>query len=381
MKKFFLLGISLVSLSAMAQEEKSFSIKGNLTNFQLPVAKVFLSYRAGDKSISDSIVPVNGTYTFTGKISEPTMAGLRVKLQPAADGSPIKAAGSRDFATVFLSPVAEMKCNSVDSFSNFKFTGSPAHEDYLKLNETLKFVNDLQRAASAVYTQAAKDKNEPARKAAENQLDSLDNVSRQIYGEFVKNNVKSPIAPFALSRFAGWDINVAEVEPLLKQMPAEVQSYSTIKNLNENLAIAKKTGVGAMAMDFTQNDTLGVPVKLSAFRGKYLLVDFWASWCGPCRRENPNVVKAFLAYKDKGFHILGVSLDQPGAKEKWLKAIHDDNLTWTHVSDLQYWKNAVAVQYGIQAIPQNYLLDRDGKIVAKNLRGEELNKKLADLLK
>jgi thiol-disulfide isomerase/thioredoxin len=125
---------------------------------------------------------------------------------------------------------------------------------------------------------------------------------------------------------------------------------------------------------------LGVPVKLSSFRGKYLLVDFWASWCGPCRRENPNVVKTYQAFKDKNFTILGVSLDQPGAKQKWLDAIHNDNLTWTHVSDLKFWQNDVARLYGIQAIPQNLLLDPSGKIIARNLSGEQLAKKLSEVI-
>ena len=149
----------------------------------------------------------------------------------------------------------------------------------------------------------------------------------------------------------------------------------------EKIEIAKKLGIGKVAPDFTQNDTLGNPVTLSSLRGKYVLVDFWASWCGPCRRENPNVVKAFQKFKDKGFHIIGVSLDQPNAKDKWIKAIHDDQLTWTQVSDLQFWKNAVAVEYGIQAIPQNYLLDPEGKIIAKNLSGDDLDKKLEEVMK
>ena len=124
-------------------------------------------------------------------------------------------------------------------------------------------------------------------------------------------------------------------------------------------------------MNFTQNDIRGIPVKLSSFRGKYLFVDFWASWCGPCRRETPNVVLAFQQFKDKGF-LLGISIDQPEAKDKWMKAIHDDNLTWSHLSDLKYWQKEVAKLYGIQAIPQNFLLDPTGKIIAKNLNGEML---------
>jgi peroxiredoxin len=189
------------------------------------------------------------------------------------------------------------------------------------------------------------------------------------------------LAVYALQQYVGWDINPDKAEPLFNSLAESNKSLPSAQLLWEGIDIAKKTGIGRIAMDFTQNDTLGKPVTLSSLRGKYLLVDFWASWCGPCRRENPNVVKAFNKYKDKGFHILGVSLDQPNAKDKWMKAIHDDGLTWTHVSDLKYWNNAAAVQYGIQAIPQNYLLDPQGKIVAKNLSGEDLDKKLGALLK
>jgi peroxiredoxin len=141
---------------------------------------------------------------------------------------------------------------------------------------------------------------------------------------------------------------------------------------------ADNIAVGSMAADFSQTDTSGAIVNLSSFKGKYVLVDFWASWCRPCRQENPNVVNNFNRFKDKNFTVLGVSLDR--AKEPWLQAIKDDSLSWTHVSDLKFWSNAVAQQYGISSIPQNLLIGPDGKIVAKNLRGADLENTLCKFL-
>ena len=205
-------------------------------------------------------------------------------------------------------------------------------------------------------------------------------MKEKVYAGFLKRNANSPVALYALQQYAGWDIDPAKVEPLFKALPASQQQLPSAVTLKDRIEISKKTAVGSYAMDFTQNDTLGNPVSLSSFKGKYVLVDFWASWCGPCRAENPNVVKAFNQYKDKNFTVLGVSLDRPNAKDKWLKAIHDDNLTWTQVSDLKYWDNGVAKQYGIRAIPQNLLIDPQGKIIAKNLSGEDLNEKLGEVL-
>jgi len=159
------------------------------------------------------------------------------------------------------------------------------------------------------------------------------------------------------------------------------KNYTISKNLYSYIQYNKVGAVGTAAVDFTQPDTTGTPVSLSSFHGKYVLVDFWASWCGPCRAENPNLVKTYNKYKDNGFAVLGVSLDQPGKKDSWLAAIHKDNLTWVQVSDLKFWDNEVAVLYGIKAIPSNLLLDPQGKIIAKDLRGEELDKKLAEILK
>lgn len=131
-------------------------------------------------------------------------------------------------------------------------------------------------------------------------------------------------------------------------------------------------------MDFTQNDINGKAVKLSDFKGKYVLLDFWASWCGPCRAENPNVLKAYNQYKDKNFTILGVSLDEKG--DAWQKAIKDDALPWMQVSDLKGWQNEASSKYGISGIPANFLINPEGIIIAKDLRGEDLETKLAEVL-
>jgi peroxiredoxin len=146
----------------------------------------------------------------------------------------------------------------------------------------------------------------------------------------------------------------------------------------QQVAEGKVNGKGSVLADFSQPDTSGVSVSLSSLRGKYVLVDFWASWCGPCRQENPNVVAAFNKYKSKNFTVLGVSLDK--AKPAWIEAINMDGLTWTHISDLQGWQNSVAQQFQIFNIPQNFLIGPDGKVIGKNLRGPALERKLARIL-
>ncbi|WP_052353895.1 redoxin domain-containing protein [Flectobacillus major] len=157
---------------------------------------------------------------------------------------------------------------------------------------------------------------------------------------------------------------------------AQATYYGT--NIKEFLDNSAKVDVGKMAPAFSMADTTGNAFTLASLKGKYVLVDFWASWCGPCRKENPNVVKAYNEYRDKNFEIVGVSLDDK--KSNWVKAINADKLTWVHVSDLKGWQNEAAKMYAVSAVPMNFLLDKNGKIIAKNLRSEELHKKLAELI-
>jgi peroxiredoxin len=197
--------------------------------------------------------------------------------------------------------------------------------------------------------------------------------------EYIGKYASSVVAPFAIMVVSQLSQDPALLERRFQMLSPAAQASLYGKMVAQNVADAKVGSIGSEALDFTQNDPDGKPVKLSSFRGKYVLVDFWASWCGPCRNENPNVVDAFQKYKAKNFTVLGVSLDR--ARDPWLKAIRDDRLEWTHVSDLKFWNNEVAQAYRISSIPQNLLIDPDGKIIAKNLRGQELHERLGQILK
>ena len=170
-----------------------------------------------------------------------------------------------------------------------------------------------------------------------------------------------------------------ELKATRAKISSELAGCTYVKDLDGIIKQLENVQIGKVAPEFSLPDTAGVSVSLSDFRGKYVLLDFWASWCPPCRRENPNVVKAFNEYKDKNFTIVGISLDKD--KSKWMKAIADDNLAWTHLSDLKYWDSEIPALYGVRGIPANVLLDPDGVIVAKNITGEDLHKKLKEVIK
>jgi peroxiredoxin len=197
--------------------------------------------------------------------------------------------------------------------------------------------------------------------------------------DFVKSHPTSWVTPMYLAQLQ-YNMRVQELDSILTTLDPKLAVVPSVVSMKEQVEKLKKVAVGETAPDFTMNDPEGNPVKLSDVyaKNKYTLIDFWAAWCGPCRQENPNIVATYAKFNSKGFGILGVSLDQD--RDRWLKAIEDDKLTWTQVSDLQYWQNQAAGMYGINSIPANYLVDQTGKIIGHNLRGEELGNKLAELL-
>jgi peroxiredoxin len=233
---------------------------------------------------------------------------------------------------------------------------------------------------NALVSSANAERDQAKRNAILTEISKIDLVVPNIAMQFAETKPSSVASAWALYFISPlFENRIMELETAYNKLQSPAKKLVYVNQLEQFIAKGKVGMVGSQAIDFTQNDVDGKPVTLSSFKGKYVLVDFWASWCGPCRGENPNVVSAYERYKNKNFTILGVSLDQ--VKPNWLKAIKDDNLTWTHVSDLQYWSNAVARLYRIESVPANFLIDPSGKIIAKNIRGEELQRKLAEILK
>jgi thiol-disulfide isomerase/thioredoxin len=172
-------------------------------------------------------------------------------------------------------------------------------------------------------------------------------------------------------------LDKSEVVKVVNDIATKFPAHQGITAIKSSL----EGWIGKQAPEISLPDPAGKEVKLSSFKGKYVLIDFWASWCKPCRMENPNVVNAYNKYKDKNFTVLGVSLDKPGQKDEWMKAVMQDNLTWTHVSDLLFWNSPIVPLYKIEGIPYNVLVDPQGKIIAEALHGPELEVKLAEVLK
>lgn len=362
-KKLKLLSLALLAgSSVIAQAPKlDYTVEGTIKG--LPSGKIYLSvFGPGE---GDSAVVTNGAFRFKGNLSEPSP--IILSLTKAYVNQPLY---------MFFTDGGHVKVTlDKQNLDHGQVQGSKATMDFVLLEQTQQPFNaeftQLFQSAGSDTTLAGKEKRE--------------NERRRIYSgrqaaieSFIRKHPTSPVATYATYRNFLTDEN--KIADLSKLLSPEFDYTSYGQEIKNAIANNKKLAIGNTAPDFTQNDTLGQPVSLSSFKGKYVLVDFWASWCAPCRADNPNLVKAFAAYKDKGFTILGVSLDMPGAKARWMKAIHDDRLTWTHVSDLKGWKNEVAQAYGVKAVPMNLLLDRQGKIIAKDLHGEELAKKLAEVL-
>lgn len=370
----------LAAAPALLCAQQKFIIRGRIGAINAP-AKVFLSYTENNQAVTDSATLKNGAFEFSGQVNDIVMAALTLDYKGAGMQSVNVLNGDR--ITLFLKQGTTVVSGS-DSLSKAALSGVKENEDYMRFKELMKPAVDASKALMAEYYSAPGDKRSSPEFIAylQNKQTVINQQEKEVIEKFM---AASPDAYIGLQLLIDKINN--ESYPDVNDLQAQFSKLS--KNLQQSKAGSayqrrldglKAVAVGAMAPDFGQPDTAGREIKLSSFRGKYVLVDFWASWCSPCRNENPNLVKAYSNFKDKNFTILGVSLDQPGKKDSWLNAIHSDGLNWNQVSDLKAWGNDAAVLYGVRAIPQNLLIDPTGKIVAKNLFGQDLQNKLKEIL-
>lgn len=368
--------IGLLAISANAQD--GFLIKGKITGNH-EGKKVILSYpnQAGLKEkIKDSTIVKNGSFSFKGKIA----GVLAAELVMSAPGKEIDRADWRRFEEMDLQEFyLENKVFTVTgpNIKRAMIKGGSVQADYLVLKAQLKPVKDKMLPLTEKMRQYYTEGNEKGREELFPQLQALAKAKNDVEENYFKKNPDSYVSLYILNNHGGTDNPSFEAN--FNKLSARIRNSEMGRGLIATINAIKSVDVGQSAKDFVQNNTEDKPVSLSSFKGKYVLLDFWASWCGPCRSEHPSMKMAYQKFKNKGFEIIAVSMDNK--KDAWLKAIAEDGVPWTQVSDLKGTKNQVTLMYGVSAIPQNFLIDPDGKIIAKSLRGDELEKKLTELIK
>lgn len=372
MRKIFILGLFSLMASCSETEDQGYQISGTVEN-AIEGQQIFVSELNDTNTQAvtiDTIVVENGKFEVDlpekeqPTISFLTMDGARGNVLYIADNTPISFKLYPD--SLYASTVTGGRDNEI----LYSYLG--------KIRNTNEKMGKSREEARNAFMS-----NDSTR------LQSLQQDQQRIADEdmankkaLVQENPNSIVAVMVLQDMINTNMySGTELRDLYNNLSPEVKQTALANTLDRNLTRLSRTDVGSKAPEFSAPTPEGGELALNEALGKVTLVDFWASWCKPCRVENPNIVNVYEKYHDKGFNIVQVSLDRPGQKDKWIEAIEADNLgDWNHVSNLMFWQDPIAAEYGVQAIPAAFLLDEEGKIVAKNLRGPELEEKVAELL-
>ncbi len=380
MKKIatLLLAAAIFWVTTHAQQPKPFTITGDVSKVPPGLKQVHLFYKKGGDYIADSCKIVKGKYRLKGVISASTSVRIIFSKAGRPKMEEMIKFRKTNVAEIFIEP-GNINIVSGKIPNDVVVTGSKSHQAFIVYKQETKAADDMLDDYNTKFDEAIVKNDSVEMTKMDNSYQEVFNNITAIRLNYIEKNISSPVALYVLDRALGSN-QESRVEALFSKISPSIQSSED----GVEMAINLKTLRGKPAPDFISKDTADAAVSLSSFKGKYVLLDFWASWCAPCRAENPNVVNAYQKFKNKNFIVVSVSLDDVQDKSKWIAAIYKDGLNipgWIHLSDLKSMNSPLAKLYGIKGIPANFLLDTQGNIIDKDLRGDMLDKKLEEVLR